>query len=46
MSTVMTARGTIIKTPDATPGLVMVNGAQKSFTLEGVCDRRWRQRQT
>ena len=36
MSTVMTTRGTIIKTPDATPGLVMVNGAQKSFTLEGV----------
>ncbi len=36
MSTVMATRGTIIKTPDATPGLVMVNGAQKSFTLEGV----------
>jgi hypothetical protein len=36
MSTVMTTRGTIIKTPDATPGLVIVNGAQKSFTLEGV----------
>ena len=36
MSMVTTTRGTIIKVPDATPGLVIVNGAQKSFTLEGV----------
>ena len=36
MSVVMTSRGTVIKVPDATPGLVIVNGAQKSFTLEGV----------
>ena len=31
-----TTRGTIIKVPDSTRGLVIVNGAQKSFTLEGV----------
>jgi hypothetical protein len=30
------ARGTIIKPPDQTPGLLFVNGQQKSFTLEGV----------
>jgi len=30
------ARGTIIKVPDATPGLLFVGGQQKSFTLEGV----------
>src|SRR5208282_3018438 len=29
-------RTTIIKVPDATPGLVFVNGQQKTFTLEGV----------
>lgn len=29
-------RGTIIKIPDASPGLVMVSGQQKQFTLEGV----------
>lgn len=29
-------RGTIIKTPDNTPGLLFVNGQQKKFTLEGV----------
>ena len=29
-------RGKIIKVPDATPGLVVVNGQQKQFTLEGV----------
>lgn len=29
-------RGKIIKVPDATPGLVVVNGQQKPFTLEGV----------
>jgi hypothetical protein len=29
-------RTTIIKVPDATPGLLFVNGQQKSFTLEGV----------
>ena len=36
MSTATTTRGTIIKVPDATPGLVIVNGSQKSFVLEGV----------
>jgi hypothetical protein len=30
------ARGTIVKIPDATAGLLMVNGNQKQFTLEGV----------
>jgi len=29
-------RGTIVKVPDATPGLLFVNGQQKPFTLEGV----------
>lgn len=29
-------RGTIIKVPDSTPGLLIVAGAQKSFVLEGV----------
>jgi hypothetical protein len=29
-------KGTIVKVPDASPGLIMVNGQQKSFTLEGV----------
>jgi hypothetical protein len=29
-------RGTIIKVPDATPGLLLLNGRQCSFTLEGV----------
>ena len=29
-------RGTIIKVPDATPGLLMISGKQKQFTLEGV----------
>lgn len=29
-------RGTIIKVPDASPGLLFVNGEQKSFTLGGV----------
>jgi hypothetical protein len=29
-------RGTIIKTPDSSPGLLFVDGQQKSFTLEGV----------
>jgi hypothetical protein len=29
-------RGTIIKVPDASPGLLFVNGEQKSFTLSGV----------
>lgn len=29
-------RGTVIKVPDATPGLVVVNGQQKQFTLDGV----------
>lgn len=31
-----TGRGTIIKVPDSTPGLVIVNGEQKSFGLERV----------
>jgi hypothetical protein len=30
------ARGTIIKVPDASPGLLFVSGEQKSFTLGGV----------
>jgi len=30
-----TARGTIIKVPDSTPGLLFVEGQQASFTLEG-----------
>ena len=29
-------RGTIVKVPDATPGLLFVNGQQKSFMLEGI----------
>lgn len=29
-------RGTIVKVPDTSPGLLFVNGQQKSFTLEGV----------
>jgi hypothetical protein len=29
-------RGTIIKAPDSTPGLLYVQGQQKSFTLEGI----------
>ena len=36
MTSTATSRGTIIKVPDSTPGLVIVNGAQKSFTLESV----------
>jgi hypothetical protein len=36
MSPESTARGTIVKVPDATPGLLFVNGQQKSFALEGV----------
>jgi hypothetical protein len=36
MSPEATARGTIIKVPDTTPGLLFVNGEQKSFNLEGV----------
>lgn len=30
------ARGTIIKAPDSTPGLLFVQGQQKSFMMEGV----------
>jgi hypothetical protein len=30
------ARGTIVKVPDATPGLVVVDGQQKQFTLERI----------
>ena len=29
-------RGTIIKTPDSSPGLLVVDGQQKTFTLEGA----------
>jgi hypothetical protein len=29
-------RSTIVKVPDATPGLLFINGQQKQFTLEGV----------
>jgi hypothetical protein len=29
-------RGTIVKVPDASPGLVVVSGQQKQFTLEGI----------
>jgi len=29
-------KGTIIKTPDSTPGLLFVNGQQKPFRLEGI----------
>jgi hypothetical protein len=38
MNTVNTSspRGTIIKVPDATPGLLLLNGRQYCFTLEGV----------
>jgi len=30
------ARGSIIKAPDSTPGLLFVQGQQKQFTLEGI----------
>src|SRR5262245_48626488 len=30
------SRGTIIKVPDASPGLVIVNGEQRWFGLDGV----------
>jgi hypothetical protein len=38
MNTVNTSnpRGTVIKVPDTTPGLLLLNGRQYSFTLEGV----------
>jgi hypothetical protein len=38
MNTVNTnsPRGTIIKVPDATPGLLLLNGQQYAFALEGV----------
>jgi len=29
-------RGTVIKVPDASPGLLFINGQQKPFLLEGV----------
>jgi hypothetical protein len=29
-------RGTIIKTPDTSPGLLVADGQQKTFTLEGA----------
>ena len=29
-------RGTIVKVPDPGPGLLVVNGQQKQFTLEGI----------
>ena len=31
-----TVRGTIVKVPDANPGLLFFNGQQKPFTVEGV----------
>jgi hypothetical protein len=31
-----TVRGTIVKVPDANPGLLFYNGQQKPFTVEGV----------
>jgi hypothetical protein len=37
-TTATRARGTIIKVPDATPGLLMIGGQQLAFTLEG----RWK----
>lgn len=37
-STAIRSRGTIIKVPDANPGLVMVEGQQLAFVLEG----RWK----
>lgn len=30
------SRGTVIKIPDSNPGIIFVNGEQKSFTLENV----------
>src|SRR5580658_867635 len=30
------AKGSIVKVPDSTPGLIIVNGEQKAFTMEGV----------
>jgi hypothetical protein len=30
------ARGTLIRVPDSEPGIIVVNGEQKSFTLQGV----------
>lgn len=30
------SRGTVVKVPDATAGILLVNGKQQSFTLEGV----------
>jgi hypothetical protein len=38
MTTAIRSRGTIIKVPDATPGLLMVDGQQLTFVLEG----RWK----
>jgi hypothetical protein len=37
-ATAIRSRGTIIKVPDATPGLLMVDGQQLTFVLEG----RWK----
>lgn len=31
-----TVRGTIVKVPDASPGILFVNGQQNSFTLESI----------
>jgi hypothetical protein len=36
MDTGSKVRTTIVKVPDATPGLLFLNGQQKSFTLEGL----------
>jgi hypothetical protein len=38
VATSLRSRGTVIKVPDATPGLLIVNGQQLPFALEG----RWR----
>jgi hypothetical protein len=38
LATATRSRGTIIKVPDATPGLLVVDGQQLSFVLEG----RWK----
>ncbi|MEW5977627.1 MAG: hypothetical protein AB1898_17675 [Acidobacteriota bacterium] len=35
-ATRLKTRGTIIKVPDSTPGLLFVNNEQKAFTLEGI----------
>jgi len=36
MAATTSSRGTIIKVPDSTPGLLFVNGEQKPFVMEGI----------